>query len=130
LSRLRRTGRRLFPHRKRPTLPDGKRDEFYWHPTLSRFGLRVFANGSGTWLVQYRNGRGQSRKHKLGDAAAITLKQATNFATITFGEIGKGLDPQGAREEARDRPKCTLGAMVERFLDEGVLLLYGISIER
>jgi len=103
----------------RPTLSEGKTDEFCWHPTMSGFGLRVYANGSGTWLVQYRNGRGLQRRHKLGSAAAITLKQATSLATIIFGDIARGLDPQGQREEARDKPKCTLGAMVERFLDEG-----------
>jgi integrase len=100
-----------------PALPEGKADEFYWHPNIGGFGLRVYANGAGTWLVQYRTERGLQRRHKIGSAAALPLSVATNAAKRIMGDIARGIDPQGEREDARDKPKCTLGAMGKRFIE-------------
>jgi hypothetical protein len=79
-------------------------NEFYWHPTMRGFGLRVYANGAGRWVVQYRNARGQTKRYQIpGSAAAITLKQATNLATIIFGDIARGLDPQPRSRKLHSR---------------------------
>jgi Arm DNA-binding domain len=82
--------------------------------------LRVYATGAGRWLLQYRKGRQTNRYQIPGSAAAITLKQAKNLASIISGEIAKGVDLQEQRREALDKPKFTLGAMMKRFLDEGI----------
>jgi hypothetical protein len=101
-----------------PALPDGKADEFYWHPTIGGFELRLYANGSGTWLLQYRNKAGSQRRHKIGSAAVLNLSFATTEAKKLAGRIASGDDPQGAREEMRALPKQTFGALAKRFLDE------------
>jgi integrase len=102
-----------------PKLPDGKADEFYWHPTIPGFGLRVYANGSGTWLLQYRTKHGGlQRRHKIGSAAVLNLTFATNAAKKLIGQIADGADPQGDREEARAETRFTFGALAKRFLDE------------
>jgi hypothetical protein len=101
-----------------PKLPDGKADEFYWHPTIPGFGLRLYANGSGTWLLQYRNKRGVQRRHKIGSASVLNLTFATNTAKQLVGDISRGQDPQGNREAARAETRFTFGALAKRFLDE------------
>jgi len=55
-----------------PALPAGKSDEFYWHPTMLGFGLRLYRNGTATWLIQYRNERRLQSRYKLGDGASLT----------------------------------------------------------
>jgi integrase len=69
-------------------------------------------------LIQYRNERGQNR-YKLGDAASLTFKDATKAATIKFGEIAAGKDPQAEVNAAREKPKHTLGAVAKLFLADG-----------
>jgi integrase len=103
--------------KRAPALPDGKADEFYWHPTIAGFGLRLYANGSGTWLLQYRNERGFQRRHKIGSAAVLNLSFATTEAKKLVGKIASGGDPQGDREEKRALPKQTFGALAKSFLE-------------
>jgi integrase len=100
-------------------LPGNKADEFYWHPTMPGFALRVYRNGTGTWLIQYRNKRGLQHRYKLGVAAALSLKEATTAATIAFGDIARGQDPQADLTATREKPKHTLGAIARQFLDDG-----------
>jgi integrase len=100
-----------------PELPEGKDSEFYWHPTIAGFALRLYANGSGTWVVQYRNPRGQTRRHKIGNAAVLTLSLATIAAKRVLGDVANGLDPQQERQEELDRPLFAFGEMAERFLE-------------
>jgi integrase len=101
-----------------PMLPAGKAEELYWHPTISGFGLRLYANGSGTWLLQYRNKRRLQRRHKIGSAAVLNLTFATNAAKQLIGQIAAGDDPQSDRQEALTKPSFTFGAMAKRFLEE------------
>jgi integrase len=104
--------------RREPTPPsDG---EFYWHPNKSRLGLRVYNSGRGKWLVQYRNQRGLGRTHKIGDAAVTNLSFAESAAKRVLGQIALGQDPEGARQEARARPKFTVAALCDRFFDEKI----------
>jgi integrase len=96
--------------------PIDKADEFYWHPHIHGFGLRLYANGKGTWLVQYRNHRGLQRRYKIGPASAIDLKTATKLATIAIGKIAGGEDPQGVREAERDKQKFTVAQLGLRMI--------------
>jgi hypothetical protein len=86
---------------------------------MSGFGLRVYRNGSATWIIQYRNKRGLQSRYTLGKAAALDLKAATKSATIRFGEIAAGKDPQAEVNAAREKPKRTLGAVAKLFLEDG-----------
>src|SRR5215468_10284077 len=101
-----------------PAMPAGKSEELYWHPTMPGFGLRLYRNGSGTWILQYRNKRGLQSRYKLGDGASLTFKDATKAATIVFGEIAAGKDPQAEVNAAREKPKRTLGAVAKLFLED------------
>jgi integrase len=97
-----------------PELPEGKDSEFYWHPHIAGFGLRLYANGAGSWLVQYRNGRKQ-RRHTLGDATVLTLSLATIRAKKTLGDVANGIDPEELRQEELAKESYTFRAMAERM---------------
>jgi hypothetical protein len=102
----------------KPIVPELKRDVVVWHHAIAGFGLRIYRSGAGTWLLQYRNARGVSRRFTIGDAAAINLTAGENQAKILIGNKAGGADPQRERQETRQKPKRTLGAMIKRFLDE------------
>ena len=52
--------------------PDKER-EFYWDERLPGFGLMITANGARSYVVQYRNADGVSRR--------ITINGSRKFAT-------------------------------------------------
>ena len=46
--------------------PPERGEYVVWDTDLKRFGLRVKASGSKSFLIQYRNSYGRSRRKSLG----------------------------------------------------------------
>jgi Arm DNA-binding domain len=57
------------------TLPEGVTDKIFFDDDLPRFGVRVRAGGSRTWVVQYGIG-GKERKFPLGPVTALDPSKA------------------------------------------------------
>ena len=57
----------------------GDRDIVLWDDDLPRFGLRVKPSGAMTYVVQYRNSAGRTRKLALG-------ARPGSFGTVGFSE--------------------------------------------
>ena len=53
----------------------GKERELYWEPSLPGFGLMVTAAGARSFIVQYRNVDGVSRRMKI-NGGSLTGGQA------------------------------------------------------
>jgi hypothetical protein len=77
------------------------RDIVLWDALLPRFGLRVKPSGAMTYVVQYRNSAGRTRKLALGRVGELTPDQARNLAQDRLTDVRKGKDPSAERNAAR-----------------------------
>ena len=77
------------------------RDIVHWDDDLARFGLRVKPSGARTWIVQYRNSAGRTRKLALGRVGVLTPEEARQRAGKALGKVADGADPSATRRSAR-----------------------------
>jgi len=94
--------------------PDGS-DAFFWDSELRGFGLRVKATGVRSWLVQYRNKAGQSKRLTIGQyGEAMPPKAARDLAIGHLAAARAGKDPAADRKGARDA--LTVGQLCDEYL--------------
>ena len=77
------------------------RDTLYRDDDLSGFALRVKPSGVATWVVQYRNSAGRTRKLALGRVGVLTPDEARQRARKALGRVADGDDPSATRNAAR-----------------------------
>ena len=79
-----------------------------WDVDLPGFGLRVTANGSKSWIVEYRAGgggrRAPSRRMTLGSIATLSADKARGAAKDILASVRLGADPARDRQTARAAP--------------------------
>jgi integrase len=102
-------------------LPDGKNDVMYFDSELPRFGYRLRRSGDKvlrSWVIQYRNKAGASRRLLLGSAEEFTAARAREAAKDVLARIRLGQDPQGDKSAAHaaEASKKTLAGAVDDFL--------------
>jgi hypothetical protein len=84
--------------------PVGKDRIVYWDEKRPGFGLMITANGNRSFVFQYRNNAGESRRASL--SGTTKLGDAHKWADILQGEIAKGADPvQRKRAEKVEQSK-------------------------
>ncbi len=93
--------------------PNG-RDYFIWCDELPGFGVRIFASGRRSYLVQYR-ANGRSRRATIGLHGALTADEARREAKALLGQVARGEDP--AEERATRRASITIAELCDRYLD-------------
>ena len=96
-------------------LPAGVTDKIFFDDELPRFGVRVRAGGSRTWIVQYGIG-GRERKLPLGPVTALDPGKARSLAKDLLARVRLGEDPLAAKHEAAARASETFGAQLPRYL--------------
>jgi hypothetical protein len=73
---------------------------------LRGFSLRVQPSGTQTYLCVYRvRDTGQRNRYVIGRTTAVTAAQARDEARKVLGDVSRGLDPNAARKEQRQRRK-------------------------
>ena len=72
-----------------------------WDASLPGFGVRAKTSGVKTFIVQYRNRSGRSRRLSLGVVGKVTLDQARKEAVKLMGQIAAGQDPVEERRVQR-----------------------------
>lgn len=92
-------------------------DYFYWDAQIPGFGVRVSPKGRKTYTVQYRIG-GRTKRVSLGVHGAITPDEARDLARRTLGDVSRGEDPSGQKQQERRAPN--VAALCDRFIDEYV----------
>lgn len=101
--------------------PQG-RDYFLWCDELPGFGVRVFASGRRSYLVQYRKA-GRSRRVTIGLHGPLTTDQARKEALALLGQVAKGADP--AEDRATNRAAVTVAELCAAYLtatDSGLVM--------
>jgi integrase len=78
-----------------------QRDTLYRDDDLSGFALRAKPSGARTWVVQYRNSAGRTRKLALGRMGVLTPEEARQQARKALGRVAAGEDPSATRNAAR-----------------------------
>jgi integrase len=71
--------------------PSNKDRAIYWDDKRPGFGLMVTLSGKRSFVFQYRNGKGDSRRASL--SGTTRLPDAHKWADILQGDVAKGVDP-------------------------------------
>jgi len=77
------------------------RDLFVWDSKLTGFGLRVTRTGRKTYVIQYRNAFGRSRRMALGTTRVVTPDAARKEARRLLASVSQGKDPAEIRKQTR-----------------------------
>lgn len=77
------------------------RDVFAWDTELRGFGVRAKPSGLKTYLIQYRNAEGRTRRLVLGQHGALTPEQGRDLARQKLAAVARGEDPSAERHAAR-----------------------------
>ena len=86
--------------------PAGKDRIIYWDDKRPGFGLMITKNGNRSFVFQYRNDKGNSRRASL--SGTTKLPDAHKWADIIQGEVAKGADPV-ARKKAEKAERSVKG---------------------
>src|SRR5579864_4425907 len=68
----------------------GKPETFYWDEACRGFGLRAMASKKRSWVFQYRNEAGHTRRMTLGDLTAVSLEAAREAARQVAANVVQG----------------------------------------
>ena len=90
------------------------RDTLHRDADLPGFALRIKPSGVRTWVVQYRNSAGRTRKLALGRVGVLTPEEARQRARKTLADVAAGGDPSASRNAARDA--LTVAALCRDYL--------------
>lgn len=97
--------------------PDG--DVFVWDSgdgAIKGFGVRMKPSGVASYLVQYRNQEGRTRRLVLGRVGTLTPDEARDIASDKLKAVSKGGDPSAERKAARKA--MTVGELCDWYLIE------------
>jgi integrase len=92
----------------------GKDRSVYWDETLPCFGVMVTAGGHRSYVVQYRNAQGISRRKTI--AGALSLDKARGEARKIVGDVARGIDPLAEERKKEHAARNTLRSVAEAFL--------------
>jgi integrase len=98
------------------SLKPGDKDQYYWDSDLTGFGVRVKPSGHISFMVQYRNEFGRSRRMTIGKYGPLTPDEARKKARQELSRVLQGEDVVQIRQDKRQAP--TMAELAQRYLVE------------
>lgn len=92
-----------------------EKDYFIWDDELPGFGLRVFASGKRSYLIQYR-AAGRTRRFTIGLHGIWTAETARQEAKVQLGRVAKGDNP--SEERQLDHQAITVTELCTRYIND------------
>ncbi len=89
---------------------------FAWDQELRGFGVQVMPSGLKSFVVQYRNAEGRSRRLVFGRYGVMTVEKARREAKTLLGRIADGHDP--AAEQQTPHDTITVAEICDWYLSE------------
>lgn len=89
---------------------------FLWDGELKGFGVRVTKTGIKTFIVQYRNTAGKTRRMNIGRYGVMTVEKARDEAKIKFGAVAAGEDPADTDDDRHQQ--ATVFDLCDWYLTE------------
>lgn len=97
-------------------LPPGKSEAIYFDDDIPGFGLRIRAQGSRTFVFQYKLGSKQ-RRLALGVASALAVTKARKTAGTLYARVRLGQDPAADKAEAQRQVSETFRSYLDQYLE-------------
>jgi integrase len=88
--------------------PSGQSEQFFWDANCRGLGIRALSSGRRSWIFQYRDQHGRTRRIVLGDASVVSLDDAREEARRKAASIAHGANPSVERKAKR-----TAGTLLE-----------------
>lgn len=92
-----------------------EKDYVIWDDDLPGFGLRVFASGKRSYLIQYRSA-GRSRRYTIGLHGVWTAELARKEAKVQLGRVAQGDNP--AEERQLDHKAIIVKELCDLYLND------------
>lgn len=89
------------------------KDYVVWDDELPGFGLRVFASGKRSYVIQYRSA-GRSRRYAIGLHGVWTPETARKEARVQLGKVAQGENP--AEERQLNRNAMTVKQLADQYI--------------
>ena len=90
-------------------------DYFIWDDELPGFGLRIFASGKRSYLIQYR-AAGRTRRYTIGLHGIWTAETARQEAKVQLGRVAQGDNP--SEERHLDHQAITVKELCMMYLKD------------
>ena len=94
--------------------PPEKREQLFWDASCRGFGIRALSSGRRSWIFQYRDQYGRTRRTVLGDVSVIGLDDAREEARRKAASVAHGANP--SVERRAKRAAGTLLELVDAYL--------------